>query len=122
MEVVEIRDSSASLSPGERVQEECARIRNCLSGRDAAVALSEGGKQMSSAAFAEFLRDWDEKEQKRLNFVIGGPFGLSPDFLADSYRLLSLSSMTWPHELARILLAEQIFRAGCIKNNFPYHH
>ena len=122
LEIVEIKDSPASLPTERRIEEDCARIQASLANRDAAFALAERGRMMDSISFANFLRDWDEKEQKKLTFIVGGPFGLSPSFLDNCAGLISLSTMTWPHELCRIMLVEQIFRAGCILNHFPYHH
>lgn len=122
IEVVEVKDGAASLNRIRRCEEECSRLSGALDGRDAAIALSENGRQLTSQSFAEFLRKWDDREQKRINFIIGGPFGLTESFLENCADTLSLSSMTWPHELARVLLSEQIFRALCILGNFPYHH
>lgn len=122
IELLEVKDGRAERSPEERSAEESAKILACLTGRDAMVALTEKGQLMTSENFAAFLKNWDEKEQKKLNFIIGGPFGLSPVLLKNCQHLLSLSPMTWPHDLARILLLEQIYRADCILNRLPYHH
>lgn len=121
VEVVEVKDGGGSHNL-KRSEEECGRIAAVLDGRDVAIALSENGCQMDSLSFAEFLRKLDEREQKRINFIIGGPFGLTQSFLGNCVCVLSMSAMTWPHELARVMLAEQLFRALCILGNFPYHH
>lgn len=122
IDLIEVKDGKSGRLPEERAAEECAKILDCLASRDAVVALSEKGRLMSSEKFAAFLQNWDDREQKRLNFIVGGPYGLTPAFLKDCADILSLSPMTWPHELARILLLEQLFRADCIINRFPYHH
>lgn len=122
IEVLELRDAPADLPPARRVEEEGKRIAAALGGRDGAIPLSENGRQLASETFADFLRQWDEREGKRLSFIIGGPYGLAQSILNSSAFVLSLSAMTWPHELARVLLMEQIFRAMCILGKFPYHH
>lgn len=77
--------------------------------------LSPEGKQLSSEKLAQLIKHVD------VSFVIGGPNGLSAD-VKKTGTVLSLSQMTFPHELCRVLLAEQIYRALTILNNHPYHH
>lgn len=122
IEVVELRDSDASLPEKTRIRAEGEKILAMLNEKDLAIALDENGENMSSRAFADFLHLWADQSGKKANFIIGGPFGLSEQVLARCPQKISLSRMTWPHELARALLLEQIFRADCILNNFPYHH
>ena len=76
---------------------------------------------MTSEAFAAWLRRRADEGQLRLVFAIGGPDGLAPDFVAASDLVLSLGRMTWPHQIARILLAEQLYRATTILSGHPYH-
>ena len=80
------------------------------------VVLDPAGEQMTSAELARFI----ERAERDLAFFIGGPDGLSDEFRARADRLLSLSKMTLPHELARVVLAEQIYRAFTIFRNHPY--
>ena len=80
------------------------------------VALDPGGEQMTSAQLARFL----ERAGRDVTFFVGGPDGFSDEFRAKADRLLSLSKMTLPHELARVVLAEQIYRAFTIQRNHPY--
>ena len=82
------------------------------------VALSEEGKLFSTAEFAEFLKRCDT----RMVFVVGGPFGLAPEVKAKADLLWSLSPLTFTHELARLLLYEQLYRAANFNAGGGYHH
>jgi len=85
------------------------------------VALDEEGTQFTSPAFAK----WLEKEQnfgaRSITFVIGGPEGLSPKITSRAHLVLSLGKMTWTHDMCRVLIMEQVYRALCIMRNIPYH-
>ncbi|CAK6699416.1 23S rRNA (pseudouridine(1915)-N(3))-methyltransferase RlmH [Synechococcus sp. CCY9201] len=82
------------------------------------LALSEEGSALDSIAWAHGL---DAMASGRIAFVIGGAFGLDADLKARAHRILSLSPMTFPHELARLILIEQIYRAQSILQGSPYH-
>ena len=84
-------------------------------------ALDRHGKQMSSQGFAEFLRSKMLYGISRITFVVGGPLGLSDDFLNQVDSILSLSPMTLPHELSKVILLEQIYRAFSILKGEKYH-
>lgn len=122
VELIEVRDADASLPEKERIAVEGGRLLACLSGREMPIALDAGGKPLDSHAFARFLRQCEERAGKAPGFVIGGPFGLDASVLGACRHCLSLSPMTWPHELARVMLLEQLFRAENILRGFPYHH
>lgn len=122
IDCLEIRDASSSLPADARKLQESQYILQQVTGKDLLIGLHEKGAIMTSPEFAAFLRNLDEKDQRRINFIIGGPFGLSAPLLEKCACKISLSAMTWPHELARVLLLEQIFRAECILRNYPYHH
>lgn len=120
IECIEAKDSA--LEGEARLKQEAERLLSCLGPQDLAIALDDQGQQLSSRQFAACLRRCDEQVMKRPCFIIGGPYGLA-DFLLQKCRMrLSLSSMTWPHELARVLLLEQIYRAESILRGSPYHH
>lgn len=121
VEVVEVRDGDAALAPAARSAQEGRRLLEALSREAAPVALDEGGEMLDSPGLAALLRRFDEAAVRPC-FVVGGPFGLSPEVRAACPRRLSLSALTWPHELARVLLLEQLYRAECILRNIPYHH
>ncbi len=84
------------------------------------IALSSEGQQIHSIDFAAQVLHWIENYSD-IAFLIGGPVGLAPDLLHVVQFELSLSSLTFPHELARIILLEQLYRSGTILNNHPYH-
>lgn len=122
LECIEVRDGDAKLAPIARMDAESRSILSRLDTRDLPVALHEDGMSLNSSGFAEFLRHCDEKIMKRPVFIIGGPFGLAESVLASCQKRISLSPMTWPHELARVLLLEQLYRAESILRGTAYHH
>jgi 23S rRNA (pseudouridine1915-N3)-methyltransferase len=85
------------------------------------VALHETGTRWTSARMAEYLAGLQVSAVPGAAFVIGGAYGLSDDLLARADHVLSLSAFTLPHELARLVLAEQLYRAGTIARGEPYH-
>ena len=82
------------------------------------ISLTEEGKQFSSIELTSLLLNF---KNKKINFLIGDSDGINSEIKEKSDLLLSLSSLTFPHELARLLLLEQLYRAICISNNSPYH-
>jgi len=87
----------------------------------ALVALTREGKALSSRALADFLAERAVRSTEEVTFVIGGAFGLGKGILERSSLRLALSPMTLPHEVARLILVEQLYRAGTILRNEPYH-
>jgi 23S rRNA (pseudouridine1915-N3)-methyltransferase len=85
------------------------------------VVLTRRGKAMSSTELAHYLEDQGVRASPGVTFVLGGAFGLEDALLARASRKLALSPMTMPHEMARLVLAEQLYRAGTILKNEPYH-
>jgi len=85
------------------------------------VALDEHGQSLSSQAFASTLGQWRDRGIKDVAFLIGGADGLAPEVLKRADASLALGPATWPHMLARVLLAEQLYRAACILTGHPYH-
>jgi 23S rRNA (pseudouridine1915-N3)-methyltransferase len=109
----------AGLYSDDHVREREARaLREALPDRCNVVALSPDGDALTTDAFARRLEPWC---QPLAAFVLGGPLGLDPAFRATASAALSLSAMTLPHELARVVLVEQIFRALTILRGVPYH-
>ena len=86
-----------------------------------AVALDEHGRQLDSLAFARRLGEWQDQGRSEIAFLIGGPDGLAPSLLEQADAVIALGSMTWPHRLVRVLLAEQLYRASAILAGHPYH-
>jgi 23S rRNA (pseudouridine1915-N3)-methyltransferase len=85
------------------------------------IALDENGTQMTSRGLATELGRARDQGIASAAFVIGGPDGLEPAFLASASLTLSFGAMTWPHQLVRIMAAEQIYRAVTILSGHPYH-
>ncbi len=108
--LTELKDSN--------LQREALTIRSAIKNNEALVTLAEEGKSLSSLLLADEL---EELGSERLVFVIGGADGLAPEVKASSKFSLSLSPLTFPHEIALLLLIEQLYRAQTISNGAPYH-
>jgi 23S rRNA (pseudouridine1915-N3)-methyltransferase len=118
-EVAETSESRAATASARKAEE--ARALAGLLPEGIRVALDERGKSMGSAAFAEKIARWRDDGRPAASFVIGGADGLDPGFVADADLVLSFSPLTWPHQLVRIMLAEQLYRATTILAGHPYH-
>lgn len=97
-------------------------ILACLQPDDVVVTLDEHGKSMNTETFAALLDGWQQRGKKRVVFVIGGAYGLSKSVLQRAQVVLSLSALTFPHQLVRLILIEQLYRAAAVIRNHPYHH
>jgi 23S rRNA (pseudouridine1915-N3)-methyltransferase len=121
LDVHEVREERASGGSVERVKEkESARLSERIPDSAQTVACEQGGRALDSAQFAELLRRARD-DDRDLAFLIGGAFGLANDVSARATLKLSLAPWTLPHELARLVLVEQIYRAGTIVRGEPYH-
>jgi 23S rRNA (pseudouridine1915-N3)-methyltransferase len=118
-DVTELPESRAS-SPAARKGEE-ARVLTGALPEGVVVALDERGKSIGSEAFAEQIARWRDAGRPAASFVIGGADGLDPDFVSQADLVLSFSPLTWPHQLVRIMLAEQLYRTTTILAGHPYH-
>lgn len=118
LDVTELAEARGS--PAEIKRREGAALLAALPAGAWAVALDQAGTQHPSAAFATLLERW-LAEQRPLCFLIGGAEGLDAAVIERADHLLSLGAMTWPHLLARVMLAEQIYRARAITAGHPYH-
>ena len=116
-----IRDADAALLPQERTHVEGERILQQIKGNTLPVCLDERGESMASVRFAEFLRTCFDSARFPI-FIVGGAYGLSQTVRDRATKLLSFGPMTLPHELARVLLLEQLYRADAIMHGRPYHH
>ena len=104
----------------QAIREEEQKILACLSSRSFTIALDEQGKLWDTKTLANQISNFQVKTSQ-LNFLIGGPDGLSPSCLKKADVHWSLSPLTLPHPLVRIILIEQLYRAVSILNNHPYH-
>jgi 23S rRNA (pseudouridine1915-N3)-methyltransferase len=121
LDVQEVREERAAGMSLEKVKErEGLRLAEKVPERAQTVACEIGGKSLDSAQFAEFLQNAREQDRD-LAFLIGGAFGLSSSVAKRSTMKLSLAPWTLPHEIARLVLVEQIYRAGTIVRGEPYH-
>lgn len=116
-ELIESRAGSAAA----RKADEARAIHEHLPGDVRLIALDERGKTTDSQGFAQHIARWRDDGKASASFVIGGADGLDPDFVQRADLTLSFSPLTWPHQLVRIMLAEQLYRATTILSGHPYH-
>lgn len=121
LDIDEVKDGRG-LDPEQARVAEGERILRRLRDSAYVVALDGGGRTRSSEDLAAWLDARSRDRTRGLTFVVGGPFGLSDAVLARCRERLSLSAMTLPHELARTVLLEQLYRAWTILRRLPYHH
>ena len=119
-EIIEIKESRASESERRKLEESIA-IANLIPEGAALVLLDERGESLSSATFAERLAQWRDGGQPAVCFVIGGADGLAETLRERSRATLSFGNATWPHQMVRIMLLEQLYRAVTILSGHPYH-
>ncbi|MFR9619843.1 MAG: 23S rRNA (pseudouridine(1915)-N(3))-methyltransferase RlmH [Rikenellaceae bacterium] len=111
-----------SLSPKQQRMAEAQIILKQLNEQDYVVLLDERGAQYRSIEFAEWLQKRMNSGVKRLVIIVGGAFGFADEVCARSHAKISLSPMTFSHQIIRAIFAEQIYRAFTILNNEPYHN
>ena len=120
-ELPELKNTK-NLREATQKEEEGKRVLKQLSSQDTLVLLDEKGSQYSSKGFADFLQKRMNAGTKNFVFVIGGPYGFSAEVYARAQYKISLSAMTFSHQMVRLFVAEQLYRAFSILNNEPYHH
>ncbi|WP_421952748.1 23S rRNA (pseudouridine(1915)-N(3))-methyltransferase RlmH [Pelagibacterium sp.] len=118
--VIELGESRAS-SPDARKAEEARAIRAAIPEKSAVITLDERGKSLPSADFATRIADWRDTGKPALVLVVGGADGLAKELRDTADLVISFSAMTWPHQLVRIMAAEQLYRATTILSGHPYH-
>ena len=120
VEVVEIRESRAS-DAGKRMIEESIALASIIPDAAMTAMLDERGESLSSADFADHLRKWRDAGVPAAVFIIGGPDGLAQSLRDKAKLKLAFGAATWPHQMVRIMLLEQIYRAITILSGHPYH-
>ena len=110
------------LSEEQQKQKEGTLILSKLNTSDILILLDENGKQMDSVEFSTYLQKHMNSGIKQLVFVIGGPYGFSPEVYSKAQGKLSLSKMTFSHQMVRLFFIEQLYRGFTILRNEPYHH
>ena len=114
--------NTKNLTGKQQKQQEGANILAALDKSDYVVLLDEHGKEFTSVDFSRYLETKMSSVSKRLVFVVGGPYGFSDDVYARADEKVSLSKMTFSHEMIRLIFTEQLYRAMTIINHEPYHH
>jgi 23S rRNA (pseudouridine1915-N3)-methyltransferase len=117
----ELKNAANMPVKGQKIKEG-ERILDSLNSDDLVVLLDERGKELRTVEFSESLEKYFMLPKKRIVFIIGGPWGFSEDVYARADQKLSLSKMTFPHQLVRLLFLEQLYRAFTIIKNEQYHH
>ena len=118
--VIEFSESRAS-SADARKTEEARAIRSSIPEKSVVIALDERGKSIASEAFATRVAEWRDGGKPTLVLLIGGADGLAAELCQSADLVISFSAMTWPHQLVRIMAAEQLYRATTILSGHPYH-
>jgi len=120
LEVHEIAESRAR-DAGTRMAEETAAISAAIPSKSVVVALDERGDNIDSDAFARQLGRWRDDQVANTIFIIGGADGLSPELRRMAKSRVAFGSATWPHQMVRVMLLEQLYRAATILAGHPYH-
>lgn len=123
-EIITVADlkNTRSMPPAEQKLKEGKKIMQMLTHEDYVVLLDERGKEFRTMAFADLLSGLFMLPKKRIVFVTGGAWGFSDEVYGRGDTMLSLSKMTFPHQLVRLLFTEQLYRAFTIIRGEPYHH
>lgn len=126
IEIVELKDESISDKPNEKeilkaIDIEGKRVLSLIKDNEYLISLDLNKKEMSSVEFSKYLSNKLESNGANISFVIGGSYGLSEELKKRVNDSFSLGKMTYPHQLARLILLEQIYRAFKILNNETYH-
>lgn len=114
--------NTRNLTMEQQKNREGDAILKALQPGDCVVLLDEHGKELTSLQFAAYIEQKQQTSARRLVFVIGGPYGFSTDVYERCQEKLSLSKMTFSHQMVRLFFTEQLYRAMTILNNEPYHH
>ena len=122
MEVIPELKNTKSMTEEVQKEKEGELILKALQPGDVVVLLDEGGKEMRSIEFADYMKRKMNTVNKRLVFVIGGPYGFSSKVYAAAQEKISLSRMTFSHQMVRLIFVEQLYRAMSILHGSPYHH
>ncbi|MBR8703748.1 23S rRNA (pseudouridine(1915)-N(3))-methyltransferase RlmH [Porphyromonas levii] len=124
IEIEELPDlkNRRKLSETEQKEEEGKLILAAVGAQDEVILMDERGKQLTSIELSRLIEQKQMTVPRKLLFVIGGPYGFSPAVYAACPLKLSLSKLTFSHQMVRLFLIEQIYRAYTIIHNHPYHH
>jgi len=123
-EMIYLREPRGSRNLPEKIlkEQEGKVILSALEQIDHPVLLDERGRQLSSSGFSDYLQEAMNRGIKNMGFIIGGPYGFSGEVYRMVPDRISLSGMTFPHQLVRLLFLEQLYRGFTIIRREPYHH
>ena len=121
-QIISTPKNAAVLSDVDLKQKEGETILNLLKKEDYLILLDERGKTLTSEGVANFIQQRANESEKQLVFLIGGAFGVSKSVFERADYIWSLSPLVFPHQLVRLILSEQIYRACSINRNEKYHH
>lgn len=122
LEIIADLRKTKNLSVEQQKAAEGKLILERLNTSDLVVLLDENGKQFSSEGFSEYIQKRLNSGMKQLIFIIGGPYGFSEEVYSRADGKISLSKMTFSHQMVRLFFVEQLYRAFTILRNEPYHH
>lgn len=121
LDLVEVKEEKGAVADAMRMRE-CERLKKLLPKQGKIVLLDDKGDGMTSPDFASFIGKCRDSGVSELAFTIGGAYGFTDGFRNEADRIVSLSPMTFTHQMVRIFLLEQIYRGFTILNGEPYHH
>ncbi|MDP9954561.1 23S rRNA (pseudouridine1915-N3)-methyltransferase [Epilithonimonas hungarica] len=123
-ELIEIPDvkNAKNLSSDQLKKEEAKLFHNQIDSSDLVILLDEKGKQFTSREFSEKIDFWMGSSVKKINILIGGAYGFSDEIYQRANEKISLSKMTFTHQMIRLFFVEQIYRASTILQGKPYHN
>ena len=122
LEIIPDIKNVKNLSEAQQKEKEGELILSKISATDQLILLDENGQTFSSVGFSEYLQKKMNAGIKTLVFVIGGPYGFSEEVYKKAQGKISLSSMTFSHQMVRLFVIEQLYRGFTILRNEPYHH
>ena len=121
-DLIIIKDQKKKIPESIQIKKEGEKILSILKKNEFIILLDENGEHKSSVAFSKFIQKKLNSGIKTITFIIGGPYGFSSEIKSISNYQLSLSKMTFSHEMIRLFFTEQLYRAFSILKNEPYHH
>ncbi len=121
MEIPDIKNAK-NLTPDQLKKEEAKLFQNNIDASDLVIILDEKGKQFTSREFSEKIDFWMGNSVKKIHFLVGGAYGFSEEIYNRANEKISLSKMTFTHQMIRLFFAEQIYRAATILQGKPYHN
>lgn len=121
VEIPDVKNTKAMSESALKKAEAVIQLKH-LQNNDCLILLDERGKQYKSVAFAGYIQKLQMRNYRNIVFLVGGPYGFDEDIYTRATDQLSLSAMTFPHQLIRLIFIEQLYRAFSILNHLPYHH